>query len=196
MKKKNNQRKYSMISYLITFIFIFIILNPTVFAWENCPFGQQNESFPGSCGRYIDIDSDDICDLSQSSPEDREIFSEEGNFNNISSTVTNAEQKKSLGINYYFIPIAGLLFIFYLTTLYLSRKKKIKKSLHRKIWNFILLVTFLIAGTFGIILAIIVSYGIRLNFYSDLLFWHVEMGISMAIISIFHIIWHLKYFKK
>ena len=55
------------------------------------------------------------------------------------------------------------------------------------IWNFILLTTFLVSGTFGIILAIIVSYRIRLSFYSDLLFWHVEMSISMAIISIFHI---------
>ena len=61
---------------------------------------------------------------------------------------------------------------------------------------FILLISFLISGIFGIILAIIVSYGIRLDFHSDLLFWHVEMGIAMAIISIFHISWYLRYFKK
>jgi len=82
------------------------------------------------------------------------------NEKNNSATTTNAETKSDSGINYYFLPIAGILFIIYLTTLYLSRKKKIKISQHRKIWNFILLITFLISGSFGIILAIIVSYGI------------------------------------
>ena len=138
------------------------------------------------CGRYTDTDNDNICDLSQSPPESRVKMQEEKN----SSTKSNS------GINYYFLPIAGILFIIYSITLALSRKKKIKLASHRKIWNFILLITFLISGTFGLILAIILSYGIRLDFYSDLLFWHVEMGISMAIISIFHILWHLKYFKK
>ena len=99
-------------------------------------------------------------------------------------------------ITYNTLRIALILLVIYLTTLFLSKQKKIKTFQHRKIWNFILLITFLISGIFGIILAITISYGIRLSFYSNLLFWHVEMGISMAIISIFHILWHLKYFKR
>jgi len=196
MYEKSNRRKYLRLSFLIAIILIFLSLNLNVFAWENCPFGEVNESYPGTCGRYIDTDNDNICDLSQPSPEDREKIKEENN-NEINSSINSIAQTKSnSGINYYFVPIAVILFIIYLTTLFLSRKKKIKLSKHRKIWNFILLITFLISGTFGLILAIIISYGIRLSFYSDLLFWHVEMGISMAIISIFHILWHLKYFKK
>ena len=196
MYEKSNRRKYLRLSFLIAIILIFLSLNLNVCAWENCPFGEVNESYPGTCGRYIDTDNDNICDLSQPSPEDREKIKEENN-NEINSSINSIAQTKSnSGINYYFVPIAVILFIIYLTTLFLSRKKKIKLSKHRKIWNFILLITFLISGTFGLILAIIISYGIRLSFYSDLLFWHVEMGISMAIISIFHILWHLKYFKK
>ncbi|MFO8077014.1 MAG: hypothetical protein R6U21_00005 [Thermoplasmatota archaeon] len=67
---------------------------------------------------------------------------------------------------------------------------------HKKIWNVLLLITFLVSGIFGIILAILVSYGIRLSFYADLLFWHVEFGIAMAVISIFHMAWHWRYYKK
>jgi len=186
MHKNTNPRKSQIMPFFIILLFVLIILNPVVYAWDNCPFGEVNESYPGTCGRYTDTDNDNICDLSQSPPESRVKMQEEKN----SSTKSNS------GINYYFLPIAGILFIIYLITLTLSRKKKIKLALHRKIWNFILLITFLISGTFGLILAIILSYGIRLDFYSDLLFWHVEMGISMAIISIFHILWHLKYFKK
>jgi hypothetical protein len=189
---KNNQTKSSILLHFVIFLIILTIIPQTVSAWENCPFGEVNESYPGSCGRYIDTDNDGICDLSQSSPEKRKAIYEQSNANLNTNNVT----KSSSGINYYFLPIAGLLTIIYLMTFYLTKKKKIKISQHRKIWNFILLTTFLISGIFGIILAIIVSYGIRLTFYSDLLFWHVEMGISMAIISIFHILWHLKYFKK
>ena len=192
MHKKTNQEKSLILSFIITLLFIFIILNQNVYAWENCPFGEVNESYPGTCGRYVDTDNDNICDLSQTSPENREKTKDGNN----SATSANADSKSNSYINYYFVPIAIFLFIIYLITLYLSHKEKIKLSQHRKIWNFILLITFLISGTFGIILAIIISYGIRLSFYSDLLFWHVEMGTSMAIISIFHILWHLKYFKK
>ena len=31
----------------------------------DCPFGMINDSYPGSCGRYVDRNNDDICDLSQ-----------------------------------------------------------------------------------------------------------------------------------
>jgi hypothetical protein len=32
---------------------------------EECPFGKINDSYPGSCGRYVDLDNNGICDLSQ-----------------------------------------------------------------------------------------------------------------------------------
>jgi hypothetical protein len=196
MYKEIKRRKYQKLFFLIAMLSIFIIQNQTSHGWDNCPFGEVNENYPGSCGRYIDTDNDNICDLSQPHPEYREKINEENNDENNSGYSTNSGSKSKSGINYFFVPIAAFLFIIYLTTLYLSRKKKIKPSQHKRIWNFTLLITFLISGAFGIILAIIISYGIKLSFYSNLLFWHVEMGISMAIISMFHIIWHLKYFKK
>lgn len=189
------KERYSKTPKFLIYFTIFIViisLNQTAYGWDNCPFGEVNESFPGTCGRYIDTDNDKICDLSQSAPVYRETLTKE--------TITSVNQNntqtiKNSGINYFFIPIAGILFIFYLSTLYLSKKKKIKIVKHRKLWNGILLMTFLISGISGLILAILLTYGIRLSFYADVLFWHVETGIAMAIISIFHIVWHWKYFK-
>jgi hypothetical protein len=188
----------NLIVILSFFLFILLTGSLTVNAWENCPFGEINEPFPGTCGRYTDSDNDNICDLSQTAPENRYNLNGEENETqeDINATSSSSGQSNNSRINYYFLPILIVLSIFYFITYTLSKKKKIKIIQHRKIWNVILLITFLISGIFGIILAILISYGIRLTFYSDLLFWHVEFGIAMAIISIFHIAWHWKYFKK
>jgi hypothetical protein len=36
--------------------------------WNSCPKGLTNDPYPGECSRYVDSDSDGICDLSQSDP--------------------------------------------------------------------------------------------------------------------------------
>ena len=194
MIKRKNQGIFQLLFYILIIIILFTILPHSASAWENCPFGEVNESYPGTCGRYIDTDNDGICDLSQSPPETRIQSSEE---NSEESQVTINEIKTSeVRINYYFIPILIILIIFYISTYMLGHKEIIKKVQHRKIWNIILLITFLVSGIFGLILALSISSGIRLSFYADLLFWHVEFGIAMAIISMFHIVWHWKYYKN
>ena len=196
----NNNKKSVNNSIIICILIILIIptIASTVSAWDNCPFGEVNDAFPGDCGRYIDTDGDGICDLSQPAPIDRIELQEENNeYNDLKvDTASNNAESGQNRTTYCFIPITVLLVTFYVTSLMLSKKKIIKTANHRKIWNMSLLITFLISGIFGIFLAIIVSYNIRVPYYSDLLFWHVEFGISMAIISIFHITWHWRYFKK
>ncbi len=39
-------------------------------AWDDCPKGLVNDPYPGACRRYVDTNGDNICDLSQSKPED------------------------------------------------------------------------------------------------------------------------------
>lgn len=58
-----------------------------------------------------------------------------------------------------------------------------------------LLTTFLLSGLSGIYLIIQINYGFKISFPFNILFWHVEMGIAMATIGVFHILWHWKYFK-
>ncbi len=73
--------------------------------------------------------------------------------------------------------------------------KKINLLNHKRIWNSLLAVFFLISAIFGIILALQIDHRIVLSSYRLILWWHVEAGIIVAVISIFHIVWHLTYYK-
>ena len=199
LKKINNKQYHIFKTFSYTLILSILIFSTIpVLAWDNCPFGEINESYPGTCGRYIDTDNDNICDLSQSPPTLRAQLDDDSNeaSQNDQSDSSDGTSNSSSRINYYFIPISIILFILYFITYTLSKNKKIKSIQHRKIWNVLLLITFLVSGIFGIILAILISFGIRLSFYAVLLFWHVEFAIAMAMISFFHIGWHWKYYKN
>lgn len=87
---------------------------------------------------------------------------------------------------------SGLYFI----THTLAGRNIIKKSTHKKIWNSALLLTFLISCLFGLALVVELNYDIWKSSFKTLLYWHVEIGICMTIISVFHILWHWKYFKN
>jgi len=136
--KNNKKSKNKPIVMGILIILIISTTASTVLAWDNCPLGLEDDPYPGDCARYIDTDDDGICDLSQSAPGDRD---------------GQQETKESSGgrIDYFFIHIVLILITFYFVSLLISKKKK-KKSQHRKIWNVLLLVTFLISGIFGILL--------------------------------------------
>lgn len=48
-------------------LFLFAVLSFTsVYAtWVECPFGLTNDPAPGNCGLYVDTNTDNLCDLSQ-----------------------------------------------------------------------------------------------------------------------------------
>lgn len=97
---------------------------------------------------------------------------------------------------YHFIGISVVLLVLYLITHILSTKKMISVSYHRRIWNMFLTLTFLVSASLGILLVLRINYGWVYNIPFNMLFWHVEASIAMAVISIFHIIWHWPYYKK
>ena len=92
-------------------------------------------------------------------------------------------------------PIAIALVLVYAASFILYKAGKIRVATHRKIWNVLLLLTFLVTGIFGLILAIRRDYVLMFDVPFNLLFWHVEAGVVMTIISIFHLSWHLKYYR-
>lgn len=96
---------------------------------------------------------------------------------------------------YHLVPIALLLIILYLITYFLSKKNLIKKVTHRRIWNILLLITFLVSGILGILLVIRINFAVAINLPFNILFWHVEAGIAMTVISFFHAFWHWNYYK-
>lgn len=61
-------------------------------------------------------------------------------------------------------------------------------------WNVVLLISFLISAGLGLALTVALDQKLLLGWYRGALWWHVEMGIVMAIISIFHMVWHGRYY--
>jgi len=112
----------------------------------------------------------------------------------IKPKVENSNKKDSKP--YDLILISAITIFLYLITLTLSLTNVIRKANHRKIWNILLLITFLVSCLFGLFLVVQINYDFAMDYFSTLLYWHVEVGIAMSLISIFHILWHLKYFKS
>jgi uncharacterized membrane protein YsdA (DUF1294 family) len=92
-------------------------------------------------------------------------------------------------------PIAIGLFLVYAVSFALYRSKRITVQTHRRTWNVLLLVTFLITGVFGLTMAIRRDYALLFSVPFNLIFWHVEAGVVMTVTSIFHLSWHLNYYR-
>ncbi|MDI6644468.1 MAG: hypothetical protein QME14_05355 [Methanobacteriaceae archaeon] len=97
----------------------------------------------------------------------------------------------------YDILLPSLPFIIgYLGTYLLYRGGYIKKSMHINIWNLILGLIFLISGGGGFILLILLELGTLLPINIHLLYWHVELGLTLVLITIFHFHTYWKTSKK
>lgn len=99
-------------------------------------------------------------------------------------------------MTYHLLPITIILILLYFITHFLAKKKIISIVYHRKVWNVLLLITFLLSGISGILLVIKINFGITTPLSLNILFLHIETGIAMFIISVFHVFWHWAYFKN
>ncbi len=169
---------------IFTFALFFGIIISLVGAVD-CPRGILNDPSPGFCGLYTDSNKNGICDLSQQTITQSSIAP-------ISST--SVKPLKYI-VDYNFLTISIISIILYIVSLVLSKNGKIRIVTQRKIWNVLLLVSFLGTGISGVLLVLKISYGLQIGTQFNWLFWHVETGIVMTLISVFHIIWHLPYFK-
>lgn len=90
-------------------------------------------------------------------------------------------------MTYDLITISIPLILAYSGSYLLYHKNYIKKALHVRIWNILILITFLISAGAGLVLLSLVEYGLALPFSQSLLYWHIEFGIAMFWIALFHI---------
>lgn len=97
---------------------------------------------------------------------------------------------------YRLIGISAITLALYLISMLFVRLKIWRKITHRKIWNTLLLITFLMSCLLGLVLVIQLNYNVFQSIYLSNLKLHVEFGIAMTLISIIHILWHLPYFRK
>ncbi|MDX9928546.1 MAG: hypothetical protein RBS37_01705 [Bacteroidales bacterium] len=95
----------------------------------------------------------------------------------------------------YHVALTGsTVLFFYLFTALLCRENFAGRMAVRKLWNFLLLITFLVTALAGIILALQISLGFEIPGLKELLKIHVETGIAFSFTAILHIIRHLRYF--
>ena len=97
---------------------------------------------------------------------------------------------------YNTVPIILTLIMFYLISYLLYDNKIIRKRRYKQFWSIVLLGSFLISGITGILLIFMTDYGLIFNSNFNLLFWHVETGIILAVTLLFHIHIHYNRFKK
>lgn len=110
------------------------------------------------------------------------------------STSDSKSLPKETEDRYNFFPISIATILLYSVTFVLAKMKRIPLVLHRKIWNYVLLISFIVSGVLGLLLTFRISTGINIPLPFNMLFWHVEGGIVMGIISVFHVLWHTRYF--
>jgi hypothetical protein len=187
---------------LLALALVVVSLTATVaVAWEDCPYGLVNDPWPGLCRRYIDTNDDGVCDHSQPEPESTSVIippadgGEDGQNETFPVDAEEGAGDIQLAGTYHVIPIALALSLIYLVTYMMAKKDIIKLSDHRRLWNWALLATFLASAMLGLMLAICINFGWTVPFSTKTLFFHVELGISMAVISLFHILWHWNYWK-
>ncbi len=97
---------------------------------------------------------------------------------------------------YHVVGTAIVVSVLYLISYIFYRIGFFSLTRHRKIWNSILAVTFLITALAGLFLALQINYKWDLPVIKSILKWHVETGAGLAITGIFHFIWHITYFTK
>lgn len=98
--------------------------------------------------------------------------------------------------SYHFILITVATLLLYLISFGLVKTGKIKLLAHRRLWNYLLLISFLVSGILGLVLTFLIEFNFSINWYKEILWLHVEFGVIMALLSIIHIIWHWRYFFR
>jgi len=98
------------------------------------------------------------------------------------------------GSRYKFIIISISLLLLYLLSSLAVKFKYISLLNHRRLWNVLLLIVFLVTAVFGVMLVIVVNFSWFSSWYVFMLYWHVEFGTAMVMITMFHLSWHWRYY--
>jgi spermidine synthase len=95
---------------------------------------------------------------------------------------------------YNFGPISIIFLVLYFLIGYFVKSGKISLANNRKIWNCLLLISFIISGALGLLL-LLPNHDIELPYKDDLLALHVQTGIVMTYCSFIHFTWHKQYYR-
>lgn len=86
--------------------------------------------------------------------------------------------------------------LLYLLSYLFFRTGFYSRDTHRKFWNIILLIAFLMTVPAGFFLSLQATYKWDIPIVKEILGWHVEAGIVLAVTATLHLIWHIKYYFR
>ena len=97
---------------------------------------------------------------------------------------------------YHVISTGFTAILLYLISYFFYRVGYYSLKFHRKIWNSVLAAAFLLTALAGLFMALQINYKWNIPFIKTIIKWHVEFGVGLATIGLFHLIWHLEYYGK
>ena len=95
---------------------------------------------------------------------------------------------------YPLIPVTLITLLAFITTRIFARWSIFPLRWHRRLWNHLLLIAFLVSGLLGLLSVIKVNYKLEIPGYDTYLQWHVSFGIALVIIAGLHISWNIRFF--
>lgn len=179
---------------LITSSIVLFLFSINVIAWDDCPFGYEDEPYPGSCWRYVDTNKDGICDHSQSEPSVIQDNSNTGS----NTQALNLKNNQLFENKFLLLTIISFFIIFLLAvvTRYMKKIKKLSNLKEKIFWNLLLLIFFLPSGITGIILVLMPSVAALREIGLNFIQLHNITSLFFLWISGYHIIWHTSYYTK
>lgn len=180
---------------------------------SGCPYGLVSDPFPGQCSRYIDVDGNGFCDLSQtvattttnqatngdnSTQDTSSHGAHNGNIDTSTdpANATIAQDPETGGIdstqpfdahNYHILPISLLIIGGYFFTYYLFKKGILKPKKHMYIWNLFLVGGYFGTGVTGALLTLMVNLGVSTIYNPGITYWHAELSILMIMGTLVHL---------
>lgn len=97
---------------------------------------------------------------------------------------------------YHVVGTGVIITILYLISYFFFRNGFYSLQFHRKIWNIVLALTFILTALAGLFLALQITFKWDIPIIKTILKWHVEVGIGMAVTGVFHFLWNLSYYIK
>lgn len=88
----------------------------------------------------------------------------------------------------YDLPIAVTFIVAYIISYTLYRRNIIKKIIHIRVWNLILLIAFLSTASMGLLLAGVADFGLIIPLNPVFNILHMDLGLVFFILVIFHLI--------
>jgi hypothetical protein len=88
---------------------------------------------------------------------------------------------------YDIILIVTISIIAYLFSFALYKSNKISRKLHQRVWNIIILISFVLTFGMAYLQTALTEFGLNIPIVPDLIYWHGEIGIFFFLVLLFHL---------